>query len=149
MVQAEELVVQPDQQRMVERAGLEFALDTIVDAERIDLGGRLEAEAIEQIVRRGRRRRNRERQARIIIAVGIRAVLMLVEMAVAQVLAELPTAIELVLQLVAEHLLHIGAGIDCRFAEERLAIDLAERRIDDRTDIGQEAAAGMDLIKAL
>ncbi len=140
MIQPVIFVVEAEHQLVIGGAQIEFRFGAVVDGEAVDPGGRLEADAVELVVR------GRGNAADIAEEIG--AFLVLVEVAVAHVRRDLPAIVEIMLEFGAEHLLGVFSAVDVRFAVEGLAVDLAEGRIDDRADIGEEAVADMHLIEA-
>ena len=88
---------------MADRAGIELAFDTIVDAETVHLGQAVITKAGQHIVIGG------GIEDRLAIGVGIRPTarigpgFMLVEVAVAGVLADLPAIVEFMADFVTHH----------------------------------------------
>ena len=67
-------------------------------------------------------------------------------MGIAGVLPEGEAVGEILLELIAEHLLLARELVDAGIADEQFCRDAAERRVNDRSDIGQEVdAAGIGL----
>ena len=102
VVDVEVLVVDTEEQRMLQRAGVDLAVDAVVDREGPDPRALLEADAVELVVRRDRLEAVAEGRVRAVIAEAIGPELRTRHHAVAQVLREVPVVGELVLELVAQ-----------------------------------------------
>ncbi|MNY02020.1 hypothetical protein D3C86_1345760 [compost metagenome] len=132
---------------MVDRAGIELAFNTVIHAEAVDLRHAVITEAGQHIVVGGGIEDRLAISVRIGPAARIGSGLVLVEVAVTGVLADLPAIVEFMADFVTHHRLVDAAIIDIRLTIKGLAIELAEGRVHDRADIGQEAVADMDLIE--
>ncbi len=141
MVEPVVFVIEAGEEGVGRGAEIEIRFRPVVDREAVDFRRRLEADAVQEEVRAGRCAAD--------IAIGVRVLLVFVKIGVARVLGEGPAIVEVVLELVAEHLLRIAALVDIRLAVIGIPVDLAEGRVFDGSDIGQEAVADMDLIEAL